>query len=141
MATDSTPKAVGTTSTEKRFFSLEEANKTLSYVQGIVKDICETYKQAVAAQQRMQAPMPSDESDTVRAEYEEAVERLSRYVDELEEVGVELKDYQIGLIDFPTRHDGREVCLCWKLGEEKIESWHELDAGFAGRQSVETLGK
>ena len=52
---------------------------------------------------------------------------------------MELKDYQTGLIDFIGRHEGRDVYLCWKLGEEQITHWHELNAGFAGRQPVETL--
>ena len=50
--------------------------------------------------------------------------------------GIELKDYFTGLIDFPCRMDGREVYLCWRLGEPEVGHWHELDAGFAGRQKL-----
>ena len=45
----------------------------------------------------------------------------------------------MGLIDFTGRHKGRDVCLCWKLGEETVGYWHEMDAGFAGRQPIATL--
>jgi len=47
-----------------------------------------------------------------------------------------LKDYFTGLVDFPSRLDGREVYLCWRFGEDEIAHWHELDAGFAGRQKI-----
>jgi hypothetical protein len=54
-------------------------------------------------------------------------------------VGVELKDFERGLVDFPALHQDREVLLCWHRGEDEIAFWHELDAGFGGRQSVELL--
>ena len=53
-------------------------------------------------------------------------------------VGCELKDWESGLVDFPSRMDSREVCLCWKLGEEQITQWHEVYAGFAGREPITT---
>jgi hypothetical protein len=68
-----------------------------------------------------------------------AIERLDDLVDELEDVGAQLKDHQSGLVDFVGRHEGRDVYLCWKLGEESIAYWHELDAGFAGRKPVSLL--
>lgn len=79
------------------------------------------------------------EQQAAQAGLESAMTRLEDYVDELTEIGCELKDYQLGLIDFTGRHKGHDVCLCWKLGEEKIAYWHECDAGFAGRQPVATL--
>ena len=60
-------------------------------------------------------------------------------MDELHEIGCELKDYQMGLIDFTGRHQGRDICLCWKLGESAIAYWHETDSGFAGRKPVSML--
>ena len=56
---------------------------------------------------------------------------------ELDALGVELKDPSTGLIDFRARRQGRIVYLCWRLGEPRIDWWHELDAGFAGRQPLE----
>ena len=58
------------------------------------------------------------------------------YEGELRGLGVELKDYDIGLVDFPCWMTNREVCLCWKLGEADVGYWHEMDAGFAGRQKL-----
>ena len=73
------------------------------------------------------------------AELDAVVNKLQGFVEELAEVGVELKDYQSGLLDFVSTHQGREVYLCWKLGEERIGHWHELDTGFPGRQPVSIL--
>jgi hypothetical protein len=57
-------------------------------------------------------------------------------VGELRELGVEMKGMDIGLVDFPGEIDGRPVCLCWRLGEPAVAHWHELDAGYAGRQPL-----
>jgi len=71
-------------------------------------------------------------SNYVRVLYE-----LGKLTTELHELGIQLKDYTRGLIDFPSMRDGRVILLCWQLGEgEKIEWWHELEDGFAGRQPL-----
>ena len=57
-------------------------------------------------------------------------------VEQVNEMGCELKDIDQGLIDFRAEMDGREVYLCWRFPEERIEWWHELDTGFAGRQPL-----
>ena len=61
---------------------------------------------------------------------------MHEYEQELKNLGIELKDYYTGLIDFPCWMDGREVYLCWRLGEPEVAYWHELEAGFAGRQKL-----
>jgi hypothetical protein len=61
---------------------------------------------------------------------------LQAGVDAFEERGIVLRDLDRGLIDFPALHEGREIYLCWIDGERDIEYWHELDAGFAGRQAL-----
>ena len=61
---------------------------------------------------------------------------MRRPVGEPEGIGCEVKDVQTGLVDFRAMRDGRAVYLCWRLGEEDIAFWHELDAGFAGRQPL-----
>jgi len=126
---------------ERKYFSVEEANRALPYVTRIVEDVRNTYRRAIQLQEQLEHPHPGDEEVGVQKDYATAIEQLNRYVDELQTVGVELKDYDTGLIDFPAWHDGREVCLCWKRGEKAVGAWHETDAGFAGRQSVELLEK
>ena len=69
--------------------------------------------------------------------YVKALYEVGKLTTELHELGVQLKDYSRGLIDFPSLRDGRVVLLCWQLGEgDEIEWWHELEAGFAGRQPL-----
>jgi hypothetical protein len=140
-----TPRSVRP-SRPKRRFTLEQANSTLPLVKRIVRDIVRTHSEvlkcqqqleraASARQQQRQQPTPQE----TQGQLERHMTRLEDYVDELTEVGCELKDYQMGLIDFTGRHQGRDVCLCWKLGEERIAYWHEIDVGFAGRQPVASL--
>ena len=54
----------------------------------------------------------------------------------LQEIGVHVKDVEHGILDFPTRMWGRDVYLCWRLGEESVNHWHDMDAGFAGRRPL-----
>jgi hypothetical protein len=58
---------------------------------------------------------------------------------ELEQLGVELKDPITGLVDFRARRGEAEVYLCWRLGEDRVGHWHDLEAGFAGRQALESF--
>ena len=81
------------------------------------------------------------EQSSLQTRLDSTMHRLEDYVDELSEVGCDLKDYQVGLIDFTGRHQGRDICLCWKLGEDKIAFWHEMESGFSGRKPVSLLGE
>jgi hypothetical protein len=136
-----TPPSV-TPSRPKRRFTLEQANKTLPLVSRIVSDIVKAHEVATSLQAKIEAANPSTSSSDQQqseTELEHKLDRLQTLVDELSEVGCELKDYQTGLVDFVGRHQGRDVYLCWKLGEGKIGYWHELQTGFAGRQPVSVL--
>ena len=64
-------------------------------------------------------------------------EKLDALVHSILDTGALVKDINIGLLDFPALRDGREVYLCWQLGEGEIAFWHEVEAGFAGRQSID----
>jgi hypothetical protein len=69
--------------------------------------------------------------------YVNALYEIGRITTQLNDAGIQLKDYARGLIDFPSLRAGRVVLLCWQLGEaERIEWWHDVDAGFAGRQPL-----
>jgi hypothetical protein len=67
------------------------------------------------------------------------VETLREQVDEIQETGCIIKDIEVGLVDWPALHHGREVLLCWKYGEREVAWWHDMDAGFAGRRPVSEL--
>ena len=133
----------------RKFFSVELANRTLPLVEKIVGDIVRQFQVVHELDQRLSGVIRRDTRGGLDASYSEEVahtkaeleaeeERLRAFHDELEQLGVELKGAD-GLCDFPAQKDGREVCLCWKLGEPSVAFWHETDAGFAGRQPIATL--
>ena len=132
-----TPKSVRP-SRPRRRFTLEQANKSLSLVRKIVTDVVRTHADAAKLQQQLERVNGAEQA-ALQQRLDHAMHRLEDFVDELSEIGCELKDYQMGLIDFTGRHQGHDVCLCWKLDEEKITYWHEFEAGFAGRRPVATL--
>lgn len=120
----------------------------LPLVQRIVADITRLFAEihdrrervnqirAASGGQRNEESVYSEELRQVEQEIEKEATRLDGFLAELRELGVELKDPVHGLVDFRARMDDRDVYLCWKLGEEEIGHWHEIDAGFSGRQSL-----
>jgi hypothetical protein len=133
-----TPRSV-TPSRPRRRFTLQQANATLPLVRRIVADVVRIHGEAGKLQQQFEKVVGTAEQGAVQSRLEQAMHRLEDFVDELSEVGCELKDYQSGLIDFTGRHLGRDICLCWKLGEGDIAFWHETNTGFAGRKPVSLL--
>ncbi len=130
----------------RHFFTVEEANARLPLVRAITKDMVELAKDVVDRQGRLASLLEGRKltaKDVYSAELlemqkslEQDQDRLVGYARELHELGVEAKGAVEGLVDFPARMDGREVCLCWRLGEPEVLYWHELEAGFAGRQPL-----
>jgi hypothetical protein len=129
-----------------KLFTIEEANLSLPLVRAITTDLVQLATELVERRQRLAMLMTgrereagnpySDELIAVEAEVEKDALRLRGFVQELSDLGVEPKSAMDGLVDFPSLQDGRLVYLCWKLGEPEIMHWHELDDGFAGRQSI-----
>jgi hypothetical protein len=131
--------------TKKKYYTVEQANASLPLLKMIVRDItvlAQTLTEQHRRLNRLQEapdPAPEAELDAVLADFESAQEQMHAYEQELKELQVEIKDYQTGLIDFPARMDGRDVYLCWRLGEPEVAHWHELNAGFAGRQKLKQV--
>ena len=123
----------------KRRFTLSQANSALPLVRRIVGDIVKTHGLVLRLQADMDRSGNAKDQAATQTQLDASVGRLEEFVDELSEVGCELKDYQVGLIDFVGKHQGRDVYLCWKLGEEQIGYWHEINAGYTGRQPISTL--
>jgi len=129
---------------QKKYFTLAEANAMLPYVRVILRDITElatTLRERSERIKKLQGPGGIDrahreELDNLLEESERDQNKMREYEDELKKLNVELKDYFQGLIDFPCWMDDREVYLCWKLGEDRVAHWHELDAGFSGRKKI-----
>ena len=126
---------------EQKLFELDEARSTLPLVSRIVSDIVEVTAQMkeIYLEIREVAGEGSDREclDELQERLQEIADGRSEFFEELAALGVEMKDPNKGLIDFPALLDGRVVYLCWKLGEETVEHWHELTAGFDNREPVE----
>jgi hypothetical protein len=129
----------------KKYFSREQANAMLPLVRSIVTDICELAHRIEQRRRRLQkaqtdsragATLTDAQLEEEQAAWESETERFQECVQELVQLGVELKDPYMGLVDFPCWKDGREVYLCWRLGESEIGWWHEVHLGFAGRRPL-----
>lgn len=127
-------------------FTIDQANRTLPLVSRIVADIVETYERwqeevraFELASASAQSEMPTPEAVARERDAQRLAKEITGFVGELEQLGVEFKGYDIGLVDFPSRVGDRPVYLCWRLGEPAVQYWHETDGGFAGRQPIEAL--
>lgn len=126
-----------------KFFTLAEANRTLPLVKRIVQDVASyypTWKDLVAKYELVAAQARPDwgespEQLAIKAQIDEVAIKINACLVELEQVGCEFKGEE-GLVDFHGTLEGREILWCWKLGEDRITHWHELDAGFKGRQPI-----
>ncbi len=128
----------------KKYFTVQEANSALPLVRAIARDVAELAHDLRERYQRLGRNRPGgaaseahqEEMQQMEAELEGAHERMREYEAELRQLGVDLKDPFTGLLDFPAWMEGRPVYLCWRLGEAEVGHWHELEAGFAGRQKL-----
>jgi len=123
----------------RKYFTPHEANRALPFVRRVVHDIVECYRQAVRIRRSIEHGHPDFTLQQLRDQYEQQMDRLNTLIGELHLVGVELKDFERGLIDFPAVFQGREVYLCWQRGEAEVSTWHEIDAGYATRQDLSRL--
>lgn len=123
-----------------KVFTVTEANELLPAVSPKLRLIQQYYEKLAKLRESAKAAAESSEfgggmeggTGYVKTLYE-----IGKLTTELNNLGIQLKDYSRGLIDFPTMKEGRVVLLCWQLGEaEEIEWWHEIEAGFAGRKPL-----
>ena len=126
-----------------KLFSIEEANALLPTVQRIVRRIQRTHQRLLSyrgeAKQAADAAQHGGGGMRDGANYIALLFELSSRTTELEALGVQIKDYARGLIDFPSLRDGEIILLCWQLGEgDQLEWWHDMESGFAGRQPLES---
>ena len=124
---------------EMKIFTVEEANALLPRVRKIVSRIQRAHKGVVTLSRRRKKSGGSRRT-RVAAESAKAsttplsLSELTLALTDLEVLGVQLKDFERGLVDFPSFRDGRMVLLCWQMGEgDELEWWHDVDSGFAGR--------
>jgi hypothetical protein len=137
--------------TRGKFYSAEEANKALPLVRRIAEDIVRQYQVVQELASRLKGLTGRDRKKKTgdpygeevaqsQAELEVEESKLRDYLDELTRLGVQFKGFNDNepLCDFPSLRDGREICLCWRLGEPEVAYWHEVDGGFGGRQPLRT---
>jgi hypothetical protein len=129
-----------------KLYTVEEANRTLPLVRRIVDDIVQSYarwQQAVGefeiVSANVRADVPDERAIALQAEAQRLAADIASFVRELEQLGVQFKGYDLGLVDFPSLMGDRTVYLCWRAGETDVRYWHEIDGGFAGRQPIEPL--
>jgi hypothetical protein len=128
-----------------KLFTIEEAERTLPLVRRVVQDLLADYplwRRAVARFEVLTGGARADWGETselvaARDDVTAHADRINHYLQELEAVGCVFKGFDAGLVDFYTLREDRVVFLCWRLGEERITHWHELDAGFGGRQPID----
>jgi hypothetical protein len=124
-----------------KLFTIEEANSLLPSVQPIVRSIQRSHRRVISFQTTAKHAADGAENGgggmARGPQYARLLVDLSLGASQLETMGVQLKDYGQGLIDFPCMRDGRVVLLCWKADEgDQLEWWHDLETGFAGRQPL-----
>lgn len=131
-----------------RHFTLTEAERMLPEVDRALRDALFHKAQYQAAEEALNATMErirmaggSRVNPTpilaMRAGRDASAGALREVFEKIEQMGILVKDLDIGLIDFLAHYQGREVCLCWKLGEERIRFWHGTDEGYAGRKPID----
>ncbi len=131
-----------------RTFTLDEAHSLLPVLQSLLRTAIAGKKLMEAVEAEMQAlqhriflnggtfvdvvPVARRKAERAKAE-----QRAKDALAEIDSIGVQVKDIDIGLLDFPCEVEGRTILLCWKLGEKSITHWHGTDEGFAGRKPID----
>ena len=118
--------------TDLKYFTPSEAKKTLPLVKKIVKDILDTSREMRLIADEIGGKVEND------PRIQKLADNVESFMRELEEIGCFFKDwnFSIGLVDFPSIIDGKEVFLCWRTDEDDIMYYHEMETGFAGRKLI-----
>jgi hypothetical protein len=129
-----------------RTFTPAEANALLSEVEPLAREMVEERRRLEQAQERQEdlaariagngGGIPPKALADVQEEIERAAGEIARCISAIQDLGVVVKDLELGLVDFPSIRDGEEVLLCWRLGEDEIAYWHGHDEGYAARKPL-----
>ena len=131
-----------------RTFTLEEAQSLLPVLESLLKRAIEGRRSAQTAESGLNEmaqriyfaggmKVNTAEVARLRAEMDSQLKRVQESIAEIDAIGVQVKDLEAGLLDFPCRVDDEVVLLCWRMGEPAIEHWHTVESGFQGRQPVD----
>jgi hypothetical protein len=122
-----------------KLFTVDEANALLPEVRALLAEISAHRDAMREKAPRLEGILHSAKQNgggKAGSEYGVEVYRLHRSIERLQELGVVLKDLDMGLVDFPHEREGRVVFLCWHPPEERVMYWHEIEGGYAGRQPL-----
>lgn len=133
---------------ESKHFTLDEAQALLPVLEALLKRAIEAKRDAEQIEEEMQALsrkvffaggmlLDTERLRRRKAAHDSHVQKAKDSLAEIDAIGVQVKDLDTGLLDFPCLIDGETVLLCWKMGEEEIGFWHTLDGGFSGRQPLD----
>jgi hypothetical protein len=131
-----------------RYFTLPEAERALPEVESALKDILFHRAEYQKAHEELEnntrrirmaggSRVDPGAHLAMRARRDTSASALKDAADRVEQAGALIKDVEVGLIDFLSRYQGQTVCLCWKLGEDRIRFWHGLEEGFRGRKPID----
>ena len=129
----------GTELVHERHFTREEANALLPQVTALLTRLREAKDELTdtEAHEVLSEAAPSNGGGEEGRQVGVAFLEVRRLIESVEQAGIVLRDIDRGLIDFPTLMDGREVYLCWELGEDDVGYWHELEGGYGGREPLD----
>jgi hypothetical protein len=130
----------------ERTFTLDEANAAVVQLRPVVEQMVEHRRRLDAAQRRQAqllthiagngGDLPPSDLREIAAEIQAEADAIAECAERINSVGAQIKSLEEGLLDFPSRREGEDILLCWKLGEDEIEYWHGLEEGFAGRKPI-----
>ncbi len=121
------------------YFTIEEANAALRVIRPLMEEIQRIRGKIIAQRPEIWPAMArsvGNGGNPALSRLVKEFDRLDQAVRQILATGAQIKDIDTGLLDFPAWREGHEVYLCWKVGEDEIAFWHEVDAGFAGRQPI-----
>jgi hypothetical protein len=122
---------------EDRLYTVEEANGTLPELRERLVRIREARQRLLRSAEVVKGRVAADGGGAAgEPAYWEAQATLKAEIERLSKENIALRDPETGLVDFPGERDGRRVWLCWRLDEERVAHWHELDTGYVGRQPL-----
>ena len=123
-----------------KYYTPKEANEALTIVRPMVKAMMDISERIRARQPEFWSVVQKSAGNGGNPALSKLLpdfDRLDDLLHKMQDLGIEVKDLIIGLIDFTALYEGREVYLCWKFGEDNIQFWHEIEAGFSGRQLID----
>ena len=124
------------------YFTLQEANETLDLIRPLMDEVQEIRRKILDQQPEAWPAIEKaagNGGNRALSNMVQDFEKLEALIHRIQETDVLIKDINLGLLDFPALKDGREVYLCWQYGEGEIAFWHEIEAGYAGRQPIDSF--